>query len=92
MVGSSLSRFVCKGTVEKGKRQLHINSLELKAAKMAIEYLTKVKNPKRIHFQINIMVALTYLVKTRGTESEELNKTVKDVWSFLAANEITITV
>ena len=59
---------------------------------MAIEYLTKVKNPKRIHHQINIMVALTYLVKTRGTESEELNKTVKDVWSFLAANEITITV
>ena len=73
------------------EKQCHINLLELKAAKFAI--LTFVKlfpKSKSIHIQMDNIVALSYLVKMGGTQSEALSGLSKEIWDFLLTKQITI--
>ena len=60
------------GLWNKEEAQLHINALEMNAAKLAIESFCRVKKPKSVHLQINNMTALSHLVKMGRRNSAEL--------------------
>ena len=77
-------------TQEESK--LHINILELKAAKLAILTFTRNRqNLNSIHIQMDNMVALTYLVKMGGTNNHILVKLTKQIWDFLISRGIILT-
>jgi len=66
------------------ERDLHINILELKAAKFAILTYTQNKSYlNSIHIQMDNMTALSYLVKMGGTNHQELVKLSQQIWNHL---------
>ena len=69
-----------------------MNVLELIAVKIAILIFTKGKLLTAIHLQIDKMAALSYLEKMGGTRSQELLQVVKEIWDYLLANWIAVTV
>ena len=50
----------------------HINVLELLPIKLAKQIFSKTWKYKAIHLQVDNMVALTYLLKIRGTQNLKL--------------------
>ena len=75
-----------EGQWSKAEAQLHINVLEIKTAKFAIESFCRVKKTKSVHLQIkketlqiDNVTALSHLVKMGGTKIAELNKTSKEI-------------
>ena len=75
---------VCQGTAAGGtwsyrERTKHINVLELSGVKLAILTSTRGKSVTTIHLQIDNMTALSYLVKMRGTRSQELLQVAKEL-------------
>ena len=79
------------GTWTQAESQLHINTLELIAAELAIKTFTKGKEVSSIHIQMDNTVALCYLTKMGGTRSQELNIISKRIWQYLLEREITPT-
>ena len=55
----------------------HINVLELLAIKLAKQIFSKTWKYKAIHLQVDNMVALTYLLKMRGTQNLKLFQLAK---------------
>ena len=58
----------------------HMNILEPLAIKLAIQTFSKTLKHKVIHIQVNNMVALTYLLKMRGTKNLKLGQLAKEIW------------
>jgi hypothetical protein len=73
------------------KETLHINTLELLAAELAIKSFVKINPVSNIHIWIDNRTALSYLVKMGGTKNELLTKISKRIWTFLLNREITLT-
>ena len=74
------------------ERDLHINILELKAAKFSILTYTQNKSYlNSIHIQMDNMTVLSYLVKMEGTNNQELVKLSKQIWNHLISMGITLT-
>lgn len=88
----------CKGERTGGQwsaseQGLHINVLELKAAKLAILAFHKLHSQAlSIHIQMDNIVTLTYLKKMGGTHSQLLTQISKEIWKYLFAHQIIITV
>lgn len=57
----------------KEEKNLHINTLELKAAELAFMTFTWLKTAKVVYIQMNNIAALTLLLKLRGMKSSEIN-------------------
>ena len=73
-------------------RKLHINVLELKAAKLAIMSFTlKERDAISVHIRMDNMTALSYLMKMGGTKNQELTAISKEIWQYLLKRKITIT-
>jgi hypothetical protein len=80
------------GQWSKEEKSLHINSLELMAAELAIKSFAKVKPAaSTYHIWIDNQTALSYLVKMGGTKSKQLTEISKRIWAFLLEKEITLT-
>ena len=77
----------------RGGEKSHINVMELKAATLAITTFTITKK-KRISIQVRMdnMVALSHLMKMRGTQIQEFVTISKKIWNYLLLHKITITV
>ena len=73
------------------KETLHINTLELLAAELAIKTFVRVNPVPSIHIWIDNQVALSYLVKMGGTKNESLTAISKRIWTFLLNKGITLT-
>ena len=71
--------------------KLHINILELKAIHLALLTFSKMFQMKYVHFQIDNMTALSYLMKMGGTVNREMIPLSKEIWNFAISKEITIT-
>ena len=69
----------------------HINVLELLAIKLAIQTFSKTLKHKAIHLQVDNMVALTYLLKMRGSQNLKLVQLTKEIWGHLLQCGITLT-
>ena len=69
----------------------HINNLELLAVKLAIQTFIKYRDVKAIHPQVENIVALTYLMKIRGTQNLKMVELTKEIWDYLLNWGITIT-
>jgi len=88
----------CKGHRTGGQwsaveKDLHINVLELKAAKLAIRTFHRMfPQSLSIHLQMDNVAALTYLKKMGGTKSQMLTTISKQIWGYLLDHQITITV
>ena len=75
------------------EKEMHINFLELKAAKLAIISFHRLfPESLSIHIQIDNIVALTFLIKMEGTRSEVSTAVSKEIWRYLLDHQITITV
>ena len=74
-----------------GKRKAHINILELKAVHLVILTFAKFKIVQRIHVQMDNKVALSYLVKMRGTHNKDLLGLSQKICVYLQSKKITIT-
>ena len=70
---------------------MHINILKLKAVYLALLKFTRIFPKKAFHVQIDNMIALTYLVKMRGSSNQQMRKHSKQIQSFLLSREVTIT-
>ena len=88
----------CKGLETVGQwlaqeMELHTNILELKAAKLAIvSFHGKFPTAMSIHIQMDNIVVPTYLKKMGGTRCLILTAMSKEIWKYLLAHQITITV
>ena len=75
------------------EQDLHINILELKAAKLAIISFHRIfPNSVSIHIQMDNITALCYLKKMGGTRCQILTEISKEIWKYLLDHQITITV
>lgn len=61
------------------------------AINLVLFTFTNNKQVKSIHFQINNIVALSYLLKMGGIYNQEMVRLVKEIWQFLLQRQITIT-
>ena len=70
----------------------HINILGLRAAKYAILSFTRLyPTAKKINIKMHNIVALSYLVKMEGTQTQFLIQISKEIWEYLLDKGITIT-
>ena len=60
--------------------------------KLAILTFTRGKLVTTLHLQIDNMAALPYLVKMGGTRNQELLKVTREIYDYLLANRIAVTV
>ena len=90
----------CNGVSTQGKwsekeENLHINVLELIAAKFAILTFTEGQSNIAIHLQIDNKIALSYLLKMGGggggTHNRELLHISKSIWSYLLRKQIAMS-
>ena len=70
---------------------LHVNVLELLAIKLALLTFSKKFNLKSVHFQVDDMIALSYLMKIEGTQNKEMIFISKEIWEFTMSKEIMLT-
>ena len=61
--GSPCQGLVIGGKWTKEKKELCINSLELKKAKLALTIFTKLKEAQTVHLQMDNVTPLTYMAK-----------------------------
>ena len=85
----------CNGVSTGGKwlekeENLHINVLELIAAKFAILTITKGQSNMATHLQIDKETAPSYLLKIGGTDDRELLHISKSIWSYLLSKQIAM--
>ena len=69
----------------------HINFLELLAIKLAIQTFSKILKHRVIHFQVDSVVALTYLLKMGDTQNLKLVQLAKEIWDHFLRRGITLT-
>ena len=69
------------------KRKYHINILEL----LAIQTFTKYRDAKVVLFQVDNIVALTYLMKIVGNQNLKMVEAPKESWEYLLNCGIIIT-
>ena len=92
-LGAHCQGLTAGGQWSKVEAQLHIIVLEIKAAKLVIEFcFAGWKNQHQsVHLEINNVTALSHLLKMGGRKSAELNKILKEIWVYLIGNKITLT-
>ena len=73
------------------EENLHINVLELTAAKFAILTFTKGQSNIAIHLQIDNKTVLSYVLKMGGTHNRELLHISKSIWSYLLSKQIAMS-
>ena len=61
------------------------------AVKLALLTFTKTRKVRSVHFQIDNMVALTYVIKIGGLHNQELLNLAKEIWEYAFHHMITIT-
>ena len=70
------------------EENLHINVLELIAAKFAILTFTEGQSNIAIHLHIGNKTALSYLLKMGGAHNKELLHISKSIWSYVLSKQI----
>ena len=75
----------------QAEQALHINILELMAAKFAVLTFCRNKKDLAVHVQMENQAALAYLVKMEGTRNQLIIQEAKEIWEFFLANQITLT-
>ena len=74
------------------ERNYDINVLELKAGKLAIMPFTlKERDAISVHIRMDIMRAMSYVMKMGGTKNQEFTAISKEIWQYLLKRKITIT-
>jgi hypothetical protein len=76
---------------KKEKESLHINTLELLAAELAIRSFAESRPVSNLHIWIDNQVALSYLIKMGGTKNQHLTEISKRIWKFLLERNIHLT-
>ena len=89
--GAYCQKVLIGGQWSLQESSLHINVLELLAIKLALLMFSKMFNLKSIHFQVNNMSALSYLMKIGGTQNKEMIAISKEIWEFALSKEIMLT-
>ena len=89
--GTTCNRFSTGRMWSAQEMKNHINFSELLAIKLAIRTFSKTSKQKAIYLQVNNMVALTYLLKMRGTQNLKLILLAKEIWNHLLQCRITLT-
>ena len=89
--GSLFQRGVNWGKWSEKEENLHINVLEIIAAKFAILTFTKKQSNIAIHLQIDNKTALSYSLKMGGTHNRECFPISKSIWSYLLTKQIAIS-
>ena len=79
------------GVWSQAEQLLHINILELRAAKFAILTFFRYKKDVAVHMQMDNQAALVYLVKIGGTRNLLIIQEAKEIWEFCLANRIALT-
>ena len=90
-LASLLQQDVNWGKWSEKEENLHINFLELIAAKFAIPTFTKEQSNIAIHLQIDNKTALSYVLKMGGTHNRELLHISKSIWSYLLSKQIAMS-
>ena len=90
-LASLLQQDVNWGKWSEKEENLHINFLELIAAKFAIPTFTKEQSNIAIHLQIDNKTALSYLLKMGGTHTTEPLNVSKSIWSYLLSKQIAMS-
>ena len=79
------------GKWSKQESYKYINILEMIAVKLALLTFMKTRKVTSVHFQIDNIVALTYVIKMGGLHNQELLNLAKDIWEYAFHHMITIT-
>ena len=58
---------------------------------LAILSYTRFREVSSIHLRVDNMTALSYLLNMGGTQSEQLIKISKQIWSYLLEKQIFLT-
>ena len=74
----------------QAEQALHINILQLRAAKFVILTFCRSKKNLAFHVQMDYQ-ALAYLVKMGGTRNLLMIQEAKEIWEFGLANQTTLT-
>lgn len=90
-LGCVLSKQIRRMTMDPTGEQFSTHVLELKGIKLALSTFVRIFELKRVHFQIDNMTALSYLIKMGGTSNREIIAISKKIWNFAMSREITIT-
>ena len=80
VVGCILSRDTTRGEWTSEEKEMHINILELKAVRLALISFHKQMKMKAVHFQIDNITALMYLLKMGDTGNKRLLDLINDMW------------
>ena len=75
----------------RGKKEQHINILELKAGLMGLK--TFCTNVYDVHIKINMdnTTSIAYILHKGGSRSQQCNVLAKDIWTFCIARNIWLT-
>ena len=79
------------GVWSQAEQALHINILELRAAKFVILTFCRYQKDLAVHVQMDNQSALAYLVKMGGTRNLLMIQEEKEIWEFCLANQIRLT-
>ena len=79
------------GQWDKDEKGLHINILELIAAKLALRTFLKKINNTSVHILMDNTTAISYLLKMGGTKNLTLLEIAKEIWQYLLPKRITLT-
>ena len=89
--GALCQKTSVRGFWSQAEQALHKNILELREAKFEIITLCRYKKDLAVHAQIDIQVALDYLVKMGGARNLLMIQVTKEIWEICFTNEITLT-
>ena len=89
--GTLCQKTMIGGVWSQAEKALHINILELRAAKFAIITFCRYKKDLAVHVQMDNQAALAYLLKNRGARILLMIQEAKQIWEFCLANQITLT-
>ena len=70
---------------------LHINVLELTAARLALETLATTARSTHIQLKLDNLTALAYINKMGGTHSPECNHVTQQIWEWAIARDIWLS-
>ena len=88
--GAVSGRNAVSGKWSLEESQLHINLLELRAARLALKTLCKSSQDTHILLKMDNQVAVRYINAKGGTHSHMLNKEAILIWSWCRQQNLTI--
>ena len=89
--GAMMNGTHTQGAWSEKETQLHINRLELRAARFALQAFTKSHQNIHVHLRMDNSTAVAHVNKRGGNRSQSLVKETKELWQFCLERKITVT-